>query len=193
MICNDGKSRLANGDEDDYEQTVKIECVGWDANYNDPRRMVGQLKWVHCSSHLGECRQQSSSLQRSHVMRDRCCCHKCNAVSRLNKCNAASAPDWTSRWCWPIFNWSIFRTLNLTWNQGHNMYLTTFSNSNDNSEDEENSPEGEDNCRYFDLEMLSMCVQYQWQFVHFVALVSVHVIRRCGAMLKSGLAVSCLK
>ena len=43
---------MAN-DEDDYEQTVKIKSVGWDANYNDPRRMVGQLKWVHCSSHLG--------------------------------------------------------------------------------------------------------------------------------------------
>ena len=28
-------------------------------------------------------------------------------------------------------------------------------------------------------------------FVHFVPPVSVHVIRRCGAMLKSGLAVSC--
>ena len=36
------------------------------------------------------------------------------------------------------------------------MYLTTFSNSNDNSEDEENSPEGEENSKYFDLEMLYM-------------------------------------
>ena len=36
-------------DEDDYEQTVKSV---WNANYIDPRRMVGQLKWVHCSSHL---------------------------------------------------------------------------------------------------------------------------------------------
>ena len=118
----------------------------WDANYSDPRRMVGQLKWVHCSSHLSVCGSNSHLLFReaaTYVMRDRHCCHKCNAL----------LPDWTNvqqmllphkiehpaSQMLPNLKLEHFSEhLNLTWNQSQNIYFTNLWNFDDNCEDEEN-------------------------------------------------------